>query len=370
MRVLGCAKMLSMRRGAVIALAVAVCAAVVQLGKAQAPGASTASPQSATLKVPLGLPPLPPGTGPATPQVVVLGKRLFYDPLLSLDQTIACSSCHDPRYGFADRQRLSPGVGGKRGTRNAPTIANAAYFPVNFWDGRAPNLEKQAEAPVENPVEMAHTLAGVEARLNSDTGYRKLFATAFGAGAVTYAQVEKAIAAFERTLLVGNSPFDRWYFGHEEHAVSDAAKRGFEVFRDPTRGNCAACHVIEQNYALFSDGKFHNIGIGYTERGLRDAGRYEITHDSADLGSFKTPSLRNVARTAPYMHDGSLLTLDDVLSFYSNGGNPNPNIDPKLHQARFGLGDREDVIEFLRSLTGEVPWEALPLDLPSRRQAP
>jgi cytochrome c peroxidase len=325
--------------------------------------------QSNTSRVPLGLPPLPPSATPADPAVVALGKRLFYDPILSIDQTVSCSSCHDPRFGFADRQRLSTGVGGKHGTRNAPTIANAAYFPLNFWDGRAPNLEKQAEAPVENPVEMAHSLTGVEQRLNADAAWRARFKQAFARDEITYAQVAQALAAFERTLLVANSPFDRWYYGHDEAAMSDSAKRGFDIFRDPARGNCIACHEVGPDYALFTDGKFHNIGIGYVENGWRDEGRYAITHDIADRGAFKTPSLRNVARTAPYMHDGSLLTLDDVMAFYSNGGNPNPNIDPKVHQVGFGLTGREDMIEFLRALTGEVPWQALPLDLPQKNQA-
>jgi len=322
--------------------------------------------QSNAPRVPLGLPPLPASTIAADPAVVTLGKRLFYDPVLSLDQTVSCSTCHDPRFGFADRRQVSTGVGGKRGTRNAPTIANVAYFPMDFWDGRAPKLEKQAEAPVENPVEMAHSLAGVEQRLNASAEWRARFQQAFGAGAITYPQVAQALAAFERTLLVGNSPFDRFYYGHDENAISDSAKRGFDIFRDPARGNCIACHEIGPDYALFTDGKFHNIGVGYVDNGWRDEGRFAITHDPADHGAFKTPSLRNVARTAPYMHDGSLLTLDDVISFYSNGGNPNPNIDPKVHQVGFGLTGREDMIEFLRTLTGEVPWQALPLDIPQR----
>jgi len=319
--------------------------------------------------IPLGLPPFDvPADNPPTAETVRLGKLLFYEPRLSADESISCSSCHDPRYGFADRRPVSLGVGGQAGGRNAPPIANVAYLPATFWDGRAATLEKQAEQPVLNPIEMAHTLGGVEDRLNADAAYRQLFQQAFGPGPVTYEKVAKALASFERMLLVGNSPFDRWYFGGDEHAMSEAARRGFEVFRDPTRGNCVACHLVDQKYALFTDRQFHNIGIGFSEGVQHDRGRYDITRNAADLGAFKTPSLRNVARTAPYMHDGSLRTLDEVLNFYSNGGNPNPNIDSKLHQARFGAGDREDLIEFLKSLTGDVPWEALPLDLPKTIQ--
>ncbi len=351
-----------------LALFALVFAASLPSLRAQAPVINAAT-RTEAIKVPLGLPPLPADAAPATPAQVALGKRLFYDTALSVDYTVACGTCHDPRFGFADGKRISQGVGGSRGTRNAPTIANVAYFHENFWDGRAPGLEKQAEAPVENPVEMAHSLAGVEKRLSGEASYLPRFADAFGSGPITYDKVARALAAFERTLLVGNSPFDRWYFGHEENAISTAAKRGFESFRDPNRGNCTACHEIGETSALFTDGKFHNTGVGWVDRTPRDPGRYEVTHEQADLGAFKTPSLRNVARTGPYMHDGTLLTLDDVLWFYTNGGNPNPNIDPKL-RSRLGAQDREDIIEFLMTLTGDVPWEALPLDVHFEHKQP
>jgi len=341
-------------------------AGLLVAGRAQAPpstakAASRPAGEPIRLQIPLGLPPLAvPGDNPPTQATVALGRKLFYDPRLSRDETVSCSTCHDPRRGFADSHGVAVGVDGKHGTRHAPSIANVAYFPEHFWDGRVDSLEKQAEAPVENPLEMAHSLGGVEQRLNADAAYRALFEQAWGAGAITYEKVAKSLASFERALLVANSPFDRWFFGHDEAAVNEAVKRGFQIFRDPARGNCAACHSVSDGSALFTDGKFHNTGISYWEGNPRDPGRFAVTRADADMGAFKTPSLRNVARTAPYMHDGSLKTLDEVVNFYSGGGNLNPHLDLKLHAGRFSTSDRDDLIEFLKSLTGDVPWSALP----------
>lgn len=304
----------------------------------------------------LGLPPVPiPPDNRLTAETVTLGRRVFYDPILSADNTIACASCHTPDAGFADARRFSVGVGGKTGNRNAPPVVNAAYSTTQFWDGRAPNLEKQAEGPVQNPVEMAHTLEGVEKKLQGDPSYRADFEKGFGPGPITYDMVEKAIASFERTLISGNSPFDRYFYGRDKKALSEPAKRGLEVFRHPKKGNCATCHTIGEQYALFTDNKFHNIGVGVTGGQLSDLGRYNVTQNDVEKGAFKTPTLRNIALTAPYMHDGSLKTLKDVIDFYVGGGNSNPHLDKQIHELSFLTGqERSDLLAFLESLTGEM----------------
>ena len=315
-----------------------------------------------TIANPPGLPPVPvPTDNPPTAETIALGRRLYYDPILSVDNTISCASCHHPDFGFSDGKQVSMGVRGQTGTRNAPTVFNAAYFTAQFWDGRALSLEKQAEGPVQNPVEMAHTLKGVEDKLMADPSYRAEFERAFGPGRITYERVEKAIAAFERTVISGDSPFDRYFYGKDEIALSDAAKRGLAIFRDPKKGNCTACHTLGEQYALFTDNKFHNLGVGVKvgptgEPLLTDPGRYDVTKAEADRGAFKTPSLRNIALTAPYMHDGSLKTLKDVIDFYVGGGNSNPHLDKEIHALNFLTGkEREDLLAFLESLTGEIP---------------
>src|SRR5271169_4200501 len=178
-----------------------------------------------TVKAPLGLPPIPiPPDNPLTAETIALGRRLYYDPILSADMTVSCASCHDPRFGFADARPFSEGVGHKTGARHSPPVVNSAYFKVQFWDGRSPSLENQAEGPVQNPVEMANTLSTVEQRLNADPSYKEDFAKAWGPKPITYEMVEKSIASFERTVISGNSPFDRWKYGHDEKAADDSVK--------------------------------------------------------------------------------------------------------------------------------------------------
>jgi cytochrome c peroxidase len=316
------------------------------------------------IKSPLGLPQVAiPSDNPPTVETIALGRRLYYDPILSVDNTVSCATCHDPQFGFADPKPFSEGVGKKFGTRHAPSVLNAAYYNAQFWDGRAPSLEKQAEGPVQNPLEMAHTLTGVEKRLNADPDYRELFAQAWGFGPITYEMVEKSIASFERTLISANSPFDRWKYGHDEKAVSPAVKRGFIVFTSRKKGNCAACHSVGKKYALFTDNKFHNIGVGVDAGQITDPGLYAVTHNEADRGKFKTPSLRNVAITGPYLHDGSLKDLKQVIDFYVGAGNSNPNLDPQIHVLDFLSGrERADLLAFLNSLTGEVPSNVGPME--------
>jgi cytochrome c peroxidase len=312
------------------------------------------------IAAPLGLPPLPvPPDNPATAESIALGEKLFFSPLLSVDRTLSCGDCHNPKKSFADGQRVSTGVRGRKGQRNAPSVHNAAYNALQFWDGRAQSLEDQASGPMMNSVEMAHTAEGVEQRLGEDQSIRDMFVKAFGPAPngrspITMARVTHAIASYERTLLRANSPFDHFYFGGDQKALNPEAQRGLAVFRDPAKGNCATCHRIEAKYALFTDNKFHNLGVGVNPEGeLTDLGRYEITKRDGDQGAFRTPSLRNVAETAPYMHDGSLKTLKEVVDFYVGGGNANPyrdkEIRPLTHLTR---QERSDLIAFLESLTG------------------
>jgi len=194
-------------------------------------------------------------------------------------------------------------------------------------------------------------------RLTADPSYRAAFEKAFGPGPITYEMVEKAIASFERTVISGDSPFDRYYFGGDKRALSKSAKRGFEVFRDPKKGNCTACHAIGEKYALFIDNKFHNIGVGANPSGeLADLGLYMVTKNDADRGAFRTPSLRNIALTAPYFHDGSRKTLKDAIDYYLGGGNSNPHLDKEIHVLDFLTGpERADLLAFLEFLTGKVP---------------
>ncbi len=309
------------------------------------------------IKPPLGLPPVPvPPRAPETEQSIALGRELFYEKKLSLDNTLACASCHNPLLTFTDGQRHSTGVGGRIGVRNAPTLVNAAYVQDQFWDGRAHSLEEQAGGPMENPIEMNQAHEVTVSKLQADPKYRAQFEKTFGPGRVTLGKVTTALASFERTLISGNSPFDQYEFGGNKSALTAAAVRGLAIFRDVKRGNCVACHTISPNYALFTDGKFHNLGVGVNDEGeLTDLGRYTETKIEADKGAFKTPTLRNVAKTAPYMHDGSLKTLKDVVDFYAGGGNSNPYLDKEIKVIHLSGQDRADLVEFLKCLNGEMP---------------
>jgi cytochrome c peroxidase len=345
-----------------------IVAAVLIYSRAEHVGPVRPIGKPQTIATPLGLPPVPvPADNPFTVETVALGKRLYFDKALSIDNSVSCATCHDPNHGFAYAGDVSAGVGGKKGTRNSPTIINAAYYTTQFWDGRENTLEKQAEGPVQNPVEMAHSLAGVAARLSNDPSYVSAFKHAYGAGPVTFDKVEKSIAAYERRVVAGDSPFDRWYFGGDQHAVDKSVKRGYEVFRRVDKGNCASCHAIAEHTALFTDNEFHNIGVGVRNGTPTDLGRYEVTHADRDRGAFKTPSLRNIAETAPYMHDGSLDTLVQVIDFYAAGGNANPWLDSKIRMVHLTTREKTDLVAFLKSLSSEVPSEALPDKILSKR---
>lgn len=314
------------------------------------------------IQPPLGLPPVPiRADNPPTAETIALGRRLFYDPHLSRDNTLSCANCHNPKFYFTDGLQVSKGVGGAIGIRNAPTLLDVAYQPFQFWDGRALTLEAQAASPMTNPVEMNQPHKISVSKLAHDPTYPPLFRKAFGTDDVTLGRIENALASFERTLLSGNSAFDRYQFGGDKSALTPQQARGLAVFLDPNRGNCASCHTISAQYALFSDGKFHNTGEGVTEEGtFKDVGRFQQTGLEADRGAFKTPTLRNVANTAPYMHDGSLQTLRQVVDFYAGGGNSNPYLDKEMKSIHLSGEDRADLVEFLKSLTGDLPPNAGP----------
>ena len=326
-----------------------------------------------TIRAPLGLPLVPiPADNPPTADTVALGRRLYYDPILSADGTISCASCHGPQVGFTDRNPVSLGVGGKKGSRHAPTVINSVYNSEQFWDGRAPNLEEQAKGPIANPVEMASTHAGAVKRLQADPNYVALFKQAWGTNQITIDLVAKSIASFERTVLCGNSPFDRFYYGHDKKALSASAQRGLKLFIDPKKGNCAVCHTIGKDYALFTDNKYHNLGIGADTRGnMVDLGRFAQTKNESDWGAFKTPTLRNIASRAPYMHDGTFPTLKDALGHYIGGGNLNPHLDKEIHALDFlSFDERDDILAFLDSLTAPMPENlGPPPDLATKQSA-
>lgn len=310
------------------------------------------------IKTPLGLPPVPiPADNPPTEETIALGRRLYYDPSLSVDRTISCASCHAPQFAFSDKRPVSEGVGKKTGTRHAPTVINSVYFTLQFWDGRAANLEEQAKGPMANPVEMAHTLDGVVKRLQADPNYPELFKKAWGTDQITIDMVAKSIASFERTVIAGDSPFDEFYYGHNSKAMTPEAQRGLKIFMSAKKGDCAVCHTIGKDYSLFTDNKFHNLGVGADTRGeLDDVGRYAVTKVDADMGCFKTPSLRNLANRGRYMHDGTFPTVKDALAHYIGGGNWNPHLDKEIHALDvLTFDERDDLLQFLDALNGKLP---------------
>ena len=334
-------------------------------------------------KPPLGLPVIPvPDDNPVTEDKVQLGRKLFFDRRLSANNTLSCAMCHIAEQGFAQNELKTPvGMEGKSVRRNAPTIYNTAYLNRLFHDGREFSLENQVWAPLLAVNEMGNLSIGtVIERIRSLADYDDLFERAFGRGP-DIQTIGMALASYERTLVSGNSSFDRWYFGKDKTTIGESAQRGFALFRGKAR--CIACHTVAQKFALFTDDDFHNTGIGYyatmrpasaklevllapgrlervetdilratgTEQ-FHDLGRYEVTGLPADRWRYRTPTLRNVALTAPYMHDGSLPSLRDVLLFYNRGGVPNEVLDPLI--SPLGLSDAEidDLLSFLQSLTG------------------
>lgn len=331
----------------------------------------------------LGLPPLPvPQDNPLTAAKIALGRKLFYDRRLSLNNTFSCAMCHVPEQGFTSNEMTtSVGIEGRSVRRNAPTLYNIAYAEQLFHDGRETSLEQQVWGPLLAFNEMANPAVGqVIAKINQQQDYQGLFEQAFGrpAGMET---VGMALASYERTLNSADSAFDRRHFGKQTQAISLSAQRGFDLFKG--KAHCASCHTVASDYALFTDRQLHNTGIGYLQAMAKtpefrkvqlapgvfvdvkqdliksvgesqgnDLGQYEITQNPAHRWKYKTPSLRNIGLTGPYMHNGALTTLEEVVNFYDRGGIANENLDPLIKPLGLNQQEKADLVAFLNSLTG------------------
>lgn len=306
---------------------------------------------------------------------IELGRQLYFDGRLSKDGSISCASCHDPDQGYAAHTQFGIGVGGQMGGRNSPVAYNRILSDLQFWDGRAASLEAQAVGPIANPIEMANTHENCVKTLAGIEGYRLQFEKIFGS--VTIEAVGQAIASFERAIVTGPAPFDyyeqfRPFLGMDPeelkqddpdtyklymaakqaadaHPMSDSAKRGREIFFTD-KGACTACHVGPN----LADEQYHNLGVGMMAE-KPDLGRFEVTKQDKDKGAFKTPTIRNVALTAPYMHDGSQKTLEEVVEWYAKGGHANPTLDAKLKPLKLSDQDKKDLVEFMKACTGEFP---------------
>jgi cytochrome c peroxidase len=289
---------------------------------------------------------------------VALGKQLYFDKRLSVDNTISCASCHDPAKGFSNGEAIASGIHGRRGARNSPTVLNVAYHSFQFWDGRASTLEAQVIGPILNPIEMGMpSEQALEAKLNGIAGYKEQFQAVFGTAA-TAENMARAIAAFERTILAAEAPYDRFRAG-DKVALSDSAQRGLKLFFG--KAHCAACHAGPN----FTDNAFHNIGIGMNNQ-HPDRGRQAISKLLGDRGTFKTPSLRDTSRTGPYMHDGSLKTLEEVVDWYNKGGAKNPQLDEEIYPLNLTDREKQDVLTFLiEGLTSEAYPDIKPPELPN-----
>lgn len=362
--------------------------AAVALAGAAAPPALAADPDAAALariaSPPLGLPAVPtPPENPPTAAKLRLGRKLFFDRRLSYAGTMSCGMCHVPEQGFTSNELgRAVGTGGHSLRRNAPSLYNVAYVGALFLDGRETALETQVISPLLDRREMAAPSMGwVIERLRRLPDYGGLFEAAFGAGP-SVDRLGAAIASWERSLLSAGSPFDRWRYAGQADAMSAEAKAGFRLFTGGA--GCSACHTVADDHALFTDGDFHDTGIGYRNASARrsgsvpvqiapgvtvemsrqtvaavgeppapDRGRYEVTLDPADLWRLRTPGLRNVALTAPYMHDGSIQTLEAVVRFYAAGGEPHDGLDPLIRPLELGEGEIAALVAFLERLTGD-----------------
>jgi cytochrome c peroxidase len=338
------------------------------------------------MEIPKGLPAdiweyLVPEDNPLTTEKVALGEKLYFDKRLSADRSVSCATCHDPATALADNNPLAIGIELKKGARNSPTVLNSMFNELQFWDGRAPSLEEQAKLPIINPIEMGmKDHDAVVERVRAVPDYQKQFAAIFPDEGITIDTIAKAIASFERTQLSGNSPFDRFIAG-DEKAISASAKRGWELFNGQAR--CISCHAFNPSSPFFSDFKFHNIGVAAKDQnfnalvqrarqitasnprsaelvdqlalaeGFSELGRYLVTKQQRDIGSFKTSMLRDIELTAPYMHNGSEKTLLDVVKFYNKGGELNPNLDGGMRPLKLTDPQMDDVVEFMKTLTSD-----------------
>lgn len=333
---------------------------------------------------PLGLPPIPePAENPLSKEKIALGRKLFFDRRLSLNDTFSCAMCHVPDQGYSSNElAMAVGIEGRSVRRNTPTIYNIAYASILFHDGREHTLEQQIWGPLLAKNEMGNPSVGhVIQRIKQLSDYKGLFERAFNGKPVSMQTLGRAFASYQRTLISANSAFDRWYFGNEKNALSESARRGFKLFNG--KAACSSCHLIEETHALFTDNLLHNTGIGYrdsmsirpaTERvqlapgvymdmdtsvidrvghaPASDVGQYEITEKPSDRWKYKTPSLRNISLTAPYMHNGKLGSLVDVVEFYNRGGVNNPLLDKRIKPLGLTHLQKQDLVNFLESLTG------------------
>lgn len=357
------------------------------------------------IQIPKGIPEslwrkLIPAKNPMTQEKVALGEMLYFDKRISASGTVSCAICHDPANAFTDHTVLAIGVSSKVGTRNAPTILNAMFSELLFWDGRVGSLEEQAKQPITNPFEMGmSTNDAVVARVVALPEYRQRFQRAFGSEAITIDTIVKAIAAYERTQLSANSPFDRFISGNT-NAITDAQKRGWQLFKG--KAKCIECHSFSTASPFFTDFKFHNTGIVANDitseqlsglarqiansetrssggkpvnltinkpasvqqnqfsapllahtQGFTELGRYLVTRQSKDIGAFKTPTLRDIELTTPYMHNGSEKTLIDVVRYYNRGGRVNANLDERMGPLNLTEEQISDLVEFMRALTSD-----------------
>ena len=323
-----------------------------------------------------------PENNPLTRAKIELGRQLYFDGRLSSDGSVSCAECHHPDHGYARETRFGVGVDGQQGSRNSPTSYNRILSKAQFWDGRAESLEEQAVGPIANPIEMANTHDVCVKTLSEIPGYAAQFEKIFGRP-VNIEDVGRAIASFERTIVTGPTPYDyseplrQFELAFEadledldalkeddpelyeqytelkkaadEHPLSESAARGRDLFFS-TKSNCSACHAGPN----FTDELYHNLGVGM-EVSEPDLGRYVVTMEDKDRGAFKTPTLRSVALTPPYMHDGSQKTLEEVVEWYNKGGHPNPHLSDKIKPLNLTAQEKQDLVAFMESLTGELP---------------
>lgn len=319
---------------------------------------------------------------PLTRAKIELGRQLYFDRRLSVDSTVSCADCHHPEEGYGRQTQFGVGVRGQQGGRNSPVSYNRIVSGPQFWDGRAASLEEQAKGPIINPIEMGNTHEAVVEFLQANDGYRLEFEKVFGDGPVTIDRVAQAIAAFERAIVTGPAPYDYYeplrvfseafaadledpevlkeeapdlyadyealVAASEAHPMSESARRGRELFFG--KADCTACH----SGANFTDELYHNLGVGMDAEDP-DLGRYEVTGEDKDRGAFKTPTLRNVELTAPYMHDGSQKTLEEVVEWYDQGGHPNPYLSDKIKKLNLTDQEKADLVAFMKALTGPFP---------------
>ena len=339
--------------------------------------------------IPLGLPPVPiPDNNPQTEAKIKLGDKLFHDTRFSTTGDVSCSTCHERSKAFTDTPlSVAEGINKLKGTRNSPTVINSAYLTSQFWDGREPDLEGQSGQPFINPIEMGlKDYTPVLDVIKNDPDYQQQFHAMFNKSGdeITIEEVKMAFASFERTIIAGDSPFDHYNFAGDKTAMSESAVRGLDVFIG--QGRCVSCHTISQTHALFTDNRFHNLGVIFdlvdedlkemadhfrqakakglnvdiavlTNKNASELGRLVVTDQYRDIGSFRTPTLRNIDVTAPYMHDGSQATLEEVVDFYNNGGALKEGDPVNAFQSggirplNLNEQQKEDLVAFLKALT-------------------